>query len=85
MCHILSNLNDDFLLDRSEITKDFYEFINENYSPELYADDFIKDLTELLRKFRNKSAHTMLLSRDKATDCKFLVRKILTKFLNEST
>lgn len=85
MCHILSNLNDDFLLDRSEITKDFYEFINENYSPELYADDFIKDLTELLKKFRNKSAHTMLLSRDKATDCKFLVRKILTKFLNEST
>jgi hypothetical protein len=85
MCHILSSLNDNFLLERSELTKDFYEFINENYSPDIYANDFIQDLTELLRKYRNKSAHTMLLSRDKAADCKFLVRKILTKFLNESS
>ncbi len=37
---------------------------------------------ELLNKFRNKSAHISTISRDKASDCKFLVRKILTRFLN---
>lgn len=83
MCHILSSLNDDFLTERSEITKDFINFIDENYTAELYSNDFINDLSELLIKYRNKSAHTTLLSRDKATDCKHLVRKILTRFLNE--
>nr|NQU88943.1 DEAD/DEAH box helicase family protein [Bacteroidota bacterium] len=82
MCHILASVSDDYLNERSELTKDFYNFINENYSSELYAPDFIAELSELSKKYRNKSAHTILLSRVKASDCKFLVRKILTKFLN---
>ncbi len=82
MCHILSSLSDRFLLERSEVIKDFYEFINENYSPDLYSREFISELVELSKKYRNKSAHTTLLSREKATDCKYLVRKILTRFLD---
>jgi type III restriction enzyme len=81
MCHILASISDDFLNKRSELIKDFYNFIKENYQSDLYAADFIADLSELSKKYRNKSAHTSLLSRDKASDCKFLVRKILTKFL----
>lgn len=83
MCHILASLSDNFLLERSEITKDFREFIDENFSPDLYHKDFIANLLELSKKYRNKSAHTTLMSRVKAADCKFLVRKILTEFLSE--
>ncbi len=83
MCHILSSLNDSFLTERSEITKDFIDFVDENYSSDLYSSDFLNDLSELLRKYRNKSAHTSLLSREKASDCKHLARKILTRLLNE--
>ncbi len=83
MCHILSTVSDEYLIERSELVRDFHNFINENYTQELYSSGFISDLMELSRKYRNKSAHTSLLSRDKASDCKFLVRKILTKFLNE--
>ena len=82
MCHILSSLSDRFLLERSEVIKDFYEFVNENYSPDLYSREFISELFELSKKYRNKSAHTSLLSREKASDCKYLVRKILTRFLD---
>ncbi len=83
MCHILSGLNDGFLRERSEIMKDFTGFVDENYSSGVYAKEFLNDLTELLKKYRNKSAHTTLLSREKASDCKHLVRKILARFLNE--
>jgi type III restriction enzyme len=81
MCFILSSLHDDFLLERSALTQDFYDFINENYDVGLYSQKFIDDLNELSRRYRNKSAHTSLLSREKATDCKYLVKNILNEFL----
>ena len=81
MNHILSSISDDYLVERSKIMNDFYYFLIDNYSGDLYKPDFLSDLNELLNKYRNRSAHISTVSREKAMDCKFLVRKILTKFL----
>lgn len=83
MSKILESLKDGYLVDRSNLTNDFFVFIVDNFSPEIYQEDFLKDLNELLHKYRNKSAHISVISRDKAMECKFLVRKILARFLNE--
>jgi len=81
MNHILTCLSDDYLVERSKIMNDFYYFIIDNYSSDMFKEDLLSNLNELLNKYRNKSAHISIISRDKAADCKFLVRKILTKFL----
>lgn len=83
MCHILSCISDDYLLQRSELIKDFKFYIDESFDSMVYSRDFIADLNELSRRYRNKSAHITLLSKDKAADCKILVRNILTKFLSK--
>lgn len=82
MVHFLSLLNDSFIKERSQVVKDFAEFVEENYSNSLYQRGFIDELNNLLKGYRNKSAHTSLLSREKAADCRFLVRNILTKILS---
>jgi type III restriction enzyme len=81
MNHILSTLSDSYLIDRSQLLKDFKEFVDENYSEFIYSKSFISKLKELSYKFRNKSAHISVLSRDRATDCKFLVKELLREFL----
>jgi type III restriction enzyme len=81
MCHILQSLSDEYLLDRSELMKDFSNFINENYSLDIFTKSFVSDLMELSKRYRNKSAHVSVFPRDKVGDCKFLVRKILNNFL----
>lgn len=81
MFYILTSVADTTLNDRSEIVRDFYEFINENYSDELYSSVFLDDLNSLLKRFRNKSAHTEILSRQKSIECKDLVKRILNNFL----
>ncbi|MBN1618373.1 hypothetical protein JW887_03460 [Candidatus Dojkabacteria bacterium] len=82
MYFILNSLNDGNLIERSRLMSDFHLFIIDNFSPYLYNSEFLAELNELLNKFRNKSAHISTISRDKASDCKFLVRKILARFLS---
>jgi len=82
MCFILKSLNDGSLIERSRLMTDFHLFVIDNFSPDLYNQAFISELDELLNKYRNKSAHISTISRDKAADCKYLVRKILARFLN---
>jgi len=82
MFHILTLLSDENLVSKSRIMNDFHAFIVDNYSVDIFGNDFLMDLNELLVKYRNKSAHISTISKDRATDCKFLVRQILRKFLN---
>jgi type III restriction enzyme len=82
MYFILNSLNDGVLLDRSRLMNDFHLYLVDNFSPDLYHTEFLSELTDLLNNYRNKSAHISTISRDKASDCKFLVRKLLTRFLN---
>jgi len=81
MYYILDSLTDNYLLVKSRITSDFYAFINENFSKDIYGIEFLADLNELLMKFRNKSAHTEIITRQKSADCKYIIRKVLTYFL----
>jgi len=67
--------------ENSLLAQDFHDYIVENFSPDLSKKEFLDDVAELQKKYRNKSAHVNTLSKEQATDCKFLVRKILTKFL----
>ncbi len=82
MYFILNSLNDDNLVEKSKVMNDFYYFIIDNFSPEIHEAAFLAEINELLNKYRNKSAHISTISRDKAADCKFLVRKLLAKFLS---
>ncbi len=84
MLFILTSLTDDYLVERSLILNDFHLFIIDNYSKDLYSKEFLDDMNELLNKFRNKSAHTEVISRDKAAECKFVVRKVLARLLSWS-
>ena len=51
------------------------------YGFKVYSTEFLKDVNELLRRFRNKSAHVYSISIDQARECKFLVREMLINFL----
>jgi type III restriction enzyme len=82
MYFILNSLNVDVLVEKSKVMNDFYFFVIDNFSPEIYSAVFLAEVNELLNKYRNKSAHIATISRDKAADCKFLVRKVLAKFIN---
>lgn len=82
MYFILCKVEDRYLSEKSEIIKDFNDFITDHYSYKLFGREFLNGLNELLNKYRNKSAHTNMLSRQKASECKFLVKTILTNFLS---
>lgn len=69
------------IYENSLLAQDFHDYIIENFSPDLCKKEFLDDVSELQKKYRNKSAHVNTLSKDQSMDCKFLVRKILTKFL----
>lgn len=70
-----------YLLQRSQLLQDFKSYISENYDADLYGKAFLEDLNDLSRNYRNKSAHTDILSLDDAERCKHLVRKVLKRFL----
>ena len=65
----------------SILAQDFHDYLIENFDAGLSKKEFLDDVFELQKKYRNKSAHVNVLSKEQAQDCKFLVRKILTKFL----
>lgn len=67
--------------ENSLLAQDFHDYVIENFTPELTKKEFLDEVFELQKKYRNKSAHVSILTKDQSTDCKFLVRKILTKFL----
>jgi type III restriction enzyme len=67
--------------ENSTLAQDFHDYLIENFNPGLSKKEFLDDVFELQKKYRNKSAHVNVLSKEQAQDCKFLVRKILTKFL----
>lgn len=67
--------------ENSLLAQDFHDYLIENFDAGLSKKEFLDDIFELQKKYRNKSAHVNVLSKEQAQDCKFLVRKILTKFL----
>ncbi len=67
--------------EQSLLIQEFCEFIVENADRKLCQNSFLKDVTELLKRFRNKSAHVYDISIDQARECKFLVKGILTIFV----
>jgi type III restriction enzyme len=68
--------------ENSLLAQDFHDYLLENFDAGLSKKEFLDDVFELQKKYRNKSAHVNVLSKDEATDCKFLVRKILTRVLS---
>jgi len=67
--------------ENSLLAQDFHDYLIENFDAGLSKKEFLDDVFELQKKFRNKSAHVNVLTKEQTQDCKFLVRKILTKFL----
>lgn len=67
--------------ENSTLAQDFHDYLIENFDAGLSKKEFLDDVNELQRKYRNKSAHVNVLTKEQTQDCKFLVRKILTKFL----
>ncbi|MES1181792.1 MAG: hypothetical protein ABUL44_03265, partial [Flavobacterium sp.] len=67
--------------EKSVLAQDFHDYAIENFDHGLCKKEFLDDVFDLQKKYRNKSAHVGILSKEQSQDCKFLVRKILTKFL----
>ncbi|WP_370089410.1 BPTD_3080 family restriction endonuclease [Ekhidna sp.] len=65
----------------SQLGQDFYEFTVESFDKALFEADFLDDVIELIKTYRNKSAHVDVLTKEQAQDCRHLIKKILTKFL----
>lgn len=84
MHHILKRTGDASSRASSDLARDFYKYLSENFAIGLIESDFLDDVIELITKYRNKSAHVDILTKEQAQDCKHLVRKILTKFLGLS-
>ncbi|MFD2100122.1 BPTD_3080 family restriction endonuclease [Flagellimonas iocasae] len=78
----LRELNQKHNIDKSAFLIDFDRYTKEQFSEDIYEPSILDDLDRLQKDFRNKSAHTGTIDKDRANDCKFLVRKILAKFLN---
>lgn len=68
--------------ENSLLAQDFHDYIIENFESNLSKKEFLDDVWELQKKYRNKSAHVDVLTKDQANACKALVRKLLTKFLS---
>ena len=81
MHFILRKAANAYVRDSSELASDFHYYLSENFSKEIFSGDFLDEVNNLLRNFRNKSAHTDRLTKKQAQDCKHLVRKILLRFL----
>ncbi|MFT5833253.1 MAG: hypothetical protein ACI97N_000880, partial [Cognaticolwellia sp.] len=78
---ILKLVGDFKVYEQSLLMQEFKDFILESADATIYGNKFLKDVNELLRRFRNKSAHVYTISIDQARECKFLVREILINFL----
>jgi type III restriction enzyme len=81
MHYILKKTGEEQSRNRSTLSKNFYTYLEENFDKGITETDFLNDVEELIKKFRNKSAHVNMLSKEQAQDCKYLVRKVLVKLL----
>ena len=81
MHRILKTVGRTDIYENSILAQDFYDYILENFDSGICKRDFLDDVWNLLSKYRNKSAHVNILTKEQSQDCKFLVRKILVKFL----
>lgn len=81
MHHIMRKAGEDGIRKVSDLAADFHKYLGEEFSGDLFDPTFLDEIYELLSKYRNKSAHVDKLSKEQAQDCRFLVRKILTRFL----
>lgn len=81
MHFILIKTANAYIRDSSELTSDFHYYLIENFSGEILSSDFLDEVNNLLKNFRNKSAHTDRLTSEQAKACEHLVRKILLMLL----
>ena len=83
MHHILRKTGYTDTRDRSELAKDFYAYLDENFNKGVVEADFLDNVSDLIRKYRNRSAHVndTKITKELAQDCKDLIRKVLSKFL----
>jgi hypothetical protein len=81
MHFILGKTGNKETYENSLLIQDFRDYLIKSFEEDLRKKEFLADVYELQKKYRNKSAHVNVLSRAQAAECKVLVKKILTWFL----
>lgn len=66
----------------SPIIKDFKDFIEEKFNSGLINHDFVSELEDITKNYRNKSAHPNYITYDDAQKGKEEIRQALNEFLN---
>lgn len=68
---ILSIVKNDTIVQRSPLLKDFEAYLLHNTEFKMLLDaNYIKQVNEIVNKFRNPSAHPEFMSAEKATECR---------------
>jgi type III restriction enzyme len=65
----------------SLLLSDFKDYIEENFNDKIFDDQLLNHIYELIKKFRNKSAHVDNISKDQSLRCRYLVKEILNQFI----
>lgn len=68
---ILSILKDDYIVSMSPLLRDFEEYLRKNTEATMLLDSqYIDKVNEIVKKYRNPSAHPEFMSIEKANECR---------------
>ncbi len=77
----LQQLSDSDLVNESPLLKDFYNYLNNNIQiNELIKNDYMEQIDELIKNYRNPSAHSEFVSLQMAKDCREIFPERLNYF-----
>ena len=77
----LQQLSDTELINDSPLLKDFYDYLNKNiHINELIKNEYMDQIDELIKNYRNPSAHSDFVSLQMAKDCREIFPERLNYF-----
>lgn len=77
----LQQLSDTDLINDSPLLKDFYDYLNKNINiNELIKNEYMDQIDELIKNYRNPSAHSEFVSLQMAKDCREIFPERLNYF-----
>ena len=77
----LQQLSDIELMNDSPLLKDFYDYLNKNiHINELIKNEYMDQIDELIKNYRNPSAHSDFVSLQMAKDCREIFPERLNYF-----
>lgn len=68
-------------LSRSKLLQSFRDFVEHRFDERVREDDFVRQIDEITKRFRNEAAHPGLIDRETALACQAAVRACLRELI----